>query len=182
VKIGIFGGSFNPPHLSHVTVCTSTLALTDVDEVWVVPCFRHAFGKPLASFEHRLRMCELAFGDLRRLRVSDVERQMGGTSFTVQTLERLMRDNPGARLGLIVGADAVRDRESWYQFERVVELAELIVFGRVGVPLEGASLPSPPECSSTDIRGRIVRGEPISQLVPRAVVEYIDDNGLYSAG
>ncbi len=179
MKIGIFGGSFDPPHLSHLSVCAFALSLTDIDEVWVVPVFEHAFGKSMASFEHRARMCELAFRDLRRTRVSDIERRIGGTSYTVRTLERVAAERPEASLALITGADAVRDRRSWHRFDRVTQLAELVVFGRQGVELDRAALPAPPGISSTRIREQLSRGEPVSPLVPRAVLRYIGRHDLY---
>jgi nicotinate-nucleotide adenylyltransferase len=181
VRIGVFGGSFDPPHLSHVAICAWTLALTDVREVLVVPCGEHAFGKPLSGFDHRLRMCELAFADLGRTRVTDVERRLGGTSYTVATLEHLARKNPGSRLTLVVGADALRDRASWHCHERVGQLADFVVFGRGGIDLDEPTLPAPPAISSSDIRERVSRGESVAGLVPASVLKYIEDNGLYGA-
>lgn len=180
MKLGVFGGSFDPPHLSHVAVCAFTLALTDVDEVLVVPCFEHAFAKDLSRFKHRLRMCELAFGDLRRTVVSDVERSLGGTSFTQRTLEHLAAERPGVELALVVGADALRDRRTWYRFDRIQELAGIIAVGREGVDLPVATLlPAPPGMSATEIRARIARGEPVDGLVPRSVLQYVVDHDLY---
>jgi len=151
-----------------------------VDRVLVVPCFEHALSKDLTPFEHRLRMCELAFADLRRTVVSDVERALGGTSFTLRTLEALAAEQPGVELALVVGADAVRDRRSWYRFDRIQELASIVAFGRDGIDLAGAALlPAPPGMSSTAIRASLRRGEAVDGLVPRPVQRYIVDHELY---
>jgi len=179
VKIGIFGGSFDPPHLSHRSVCSDTLALTDVDEVVVIPCYEHAFGKVTTPFEHRLRMCELAFGDLSRVGVSDVERQLGGRSYTVRTLEHLRRVLTEVDLSLIIGADAFRDRNGWRDFDRITELAELIVFGRGEIELLRPSLPAPRPISSTEVREKLRSGTSVEGLVSAAVLGYIERNGLY---
>lgn len=179
MKIGVFGGSFDPPHLSHVAICSFSLAMTDVDEIIVVPCFEHALAKDLTAFDHRLRMCELAFGDLRRTTVSAVERQLGGTSYTLRTLEHLSTTNREAEFALIVGADAIRDQESWYRFEEIQKLAKLVTFARRGVKGETSSLPAPPEMSATEIRALIRRRESVRGQVPRRVLQYIEDHGLY---
>lgn len=179
MKIGVFGGSFDPPHLSHVAICSFSLALTDIDEIVVVPCFEHALAKDLTAFDHRLRMCELAFSDLRRTTVSGVERELGGTSFTLRTLEHLSKSYREAELALIVGADAIRDRGSWYRFEEIQELAQLITFARHGVEVETALLPAPPEMSATEIRAQLRHKEGVEGRVPRRVLRYIEDHGLY---
>src|SRR5690606_32016933 len=78
----IFGGSFDPPHVGHVLAVTWVLSTQPVDEVVLVPALEHAFGKPLAPFAHRRRMCELAFAPLRRVRVDPIEAELGGASYT----------------------------------------------------------------------------------------------------
>lgn len=179
MKIGIFGGSFDPPHLSHLSVCESTLSLTDIDELMVIPCYEHAFGKVSTSFQHRLRMCEIAFCEMGRVRISDVERELGGRSFTVNTIEHLCRTMPETEFALVIGADAYLDRNGWRDFDQITQLAELIVFGRHGVGLDRPVLPAPPPLSSTEIRNKLARGEEIAHLVSRGVLEYIEEHGLY---
>jgi nicotinate-nucleotide adenylyltransferase len=180
VRLGVFGGSFDPPHVGHVAVCAMTLALVEVDELLVVPCFEHALGKGIsASFDHRLAMCERAISDLQRTGVTDVERTLGGTSFTLRTLEHLAASHPGATLCLVVGADALRDRGSWHRFDEIERLADVVVFGRVGVELGQPTLPAPPGVSASDIRDRLARGESVDGLVPVEVLRYIARHGLY---
>ena len=132
MRLGIFGGSFDPPHLGHVTVTSTVTALSNLDELLVVPCFEHALGKVMSSFDHRVAMCELAFAEIPRTRVTELERSLGGTSFTLRTLQHLASTRPEASLCLVVGADAMVDRDSWHRFEEIERTAEVIVFGRHG--------------------------------------------------
>lgn len=182
-KIGVFGGSFDPPHLSHLAVGTFALALTGLDRVMVIPVFDHALSKSLTPFDHRFRMCELTFADLRRIEVSDLERELGGVSYTLNTLEHLSEAHPDWELTLIVGADAMRERDSWYRFDRINELAEVTVFGRAGVELDQEGmLPAPPSICSTELRRKFRAGEGLDGLVPRPVLRYIEANRLYQEG
>src|SRR3954453_19837484 len=82
-ELAILGGSFDPPHFGHVFLAAYALGSANVERVLVVPVFQHAFAKPLSPFEDRLHMCELAFRDLRRVEVSDLERELGGVSRTL---------------------------------------------------------------------------------------------------
>src|SRR6478735_3989939 len=88
-RVAIFGGSFNPPHVAHVLAVVYALSTAPIDEVLVVPVFHHPFSKELASFDERLAMCELALGWIPRVVVSSVERDLGGSSLTLRTVEHL---------------------------------------------------------------------------------------------
>lgn len=177
-RIGLFGGSFNPPHVAHQLVCTLALSVGKVDEVWLVPCFQHAFDKALAPFEERLAMCGLAaepFG--QRVRVSDVERELGKVSRTVETLEHLRQRHPAHGWVLVVGADILAEADRWYAWDRIQSLAELYVVGRSGA--ESSQEIELPDVSSTDIRARLGRGESTAGLLPDSVHSYILERGLY---
>src|SRR5436853_6974273 len=90
LRVALFGGSFNPPHVAHQMAALYVLETAPVDELWLIPAFRHALGKPLQPFEDRLEMCRLAAAALGpRVDVSDVERAIGGASRTLYTLRRL---------------------------------------------------------------------------------------------
>lgn len=177
----IFGGSFNPPHVGHVLAGAWVLSTQDVDELVVVPALEHAFGKELAPYAHRRRMTELAFGGLRRARVSDVEARMGRPSYTVRTLERLRAEHPSVELRLVIGSDLVDQLPSWKEGHRIPALAAPLVVGRAGHhdPSDGAADVLMPEVSSTEIRRRLAAGEPADALVPRAVLAHVDRYGLY---
>lgn len=179
--IALYGGSFNPPHISHVLAVTYVLATQPIDEVWVVPCFQHPFAKELVPFEHRFAMSELAMGWLPRTSISRVEEELGGESRTLRTVEHLYEAHPEHQFRLVVGADALIDRDRWLGFERLAELAPFIVLGRAGVSVEGAPPPMLPEISSTFVRESLREGqiEALENLVPRAVLSYIEAHALY---
>lgn len=177
--VGVFGGSFDPPHVSHLVVCTLALALSDVERLLVVPCFQHALGKTLTPFEHRLAMSRLAFGHVRGVEVSAIESDLQGISYTVRTLEHIQRLNPGRPLRLIVGADAMAQRGEWRDFHRIEQMASIVVFGRDDLACGRATLPAPPPISATLVRQRLSEEGDVSGLVPNAVLRYIQDHGLY---
>lgn len=180
--VAVFGGSFNPPHVSHVLAAAYVLATTNVDEVLVVPAYEHPLGKALTPFEHRLAMCELAFADLRRVSISTIERDMGGASRTLYTLRALKAQHPDWALRLVVGSDILAEQHKWFAWDEVVALAPPIVLGRSGYPAPGALPTLLPEVASRDLRAALARGEDVSALVPRRVLEYIRAHRLYEGG
>jgi nicotinate-nucleotide adenylyltransferase len=190
-RVAIFGGSFNPPHVAHVLAVVYALATAPIDEVLVVPVFRHPFAKELASFEERLAMCELGLGWIPRVTVSPVERELGGESLTLRTVEHLAKAHPDWSLRLLIGADVLGDLPKWHRFDRIAELARPLVLGRVGVvppppgqgpvPIPTAPLPVLPRVSSTEIRTAIAAGDlaAVRARVPSAVLDFIEQHHLY---
>ncbi len=180
-RVAILGGSFNPPHVAHLMAAYWTLATQDVREVWLLPSFRHPFGKDLAPFDDRVRMCELAARGVRGVAVCTAERELADDPLvgkTARTLEHLAAKHPDTDFVLVLGADILPDTPKWYRWDRVKELARVLVVGREGFPaVPGA--PTLPAISSTEIRARIARGEDVSGLVPRQVRELIEERGLY---
>ncbi|MGK4006062.1 nicotinate (nicotinamide) nucleotide adenylyltransferase [Sorangium sp. So ce1036] len=199
-RVAVFGGSFNPPHVAHVLAATYALSVAPIDEVLVVPVYRHPFSKELVPFEHRLAMCQLALGWLPRVSVSAVERDLGGESLTLRTLEHLAAAHPRWAMRLLVGADVLPDLPRWHRFDRIAQLAPPIVLGRSGFAasaaedLEGAgAYASPglraadvrlPQISSSDIRRAFAAGDldAVRQRVPSAVLDYVLARGLYGSG
>jgi nicotinate-nucleotide adenylyltransferase len=177
--VAIFGGSFNPPHLGHQALCLMLLEACAVDELWLVPTYRHYFGKELADYEHRLEMCRRMIAPLAgRARVSEVERELdAASSRMLDTLQELQKRHPGDHFRLVVGADILQETDRWYRWDEVTALAPPLVFGRHGY--SGGDLPAPPDISSTSIRDALARGESALPLVPRSVQEYIEAEGLY---
>ena len=181
-RVAIFGGSFNPPHVAHVLAVAYVLACADVDRVLVVPCFRHPFSKALAPFPARMEMCRLAFSDLARVEISNVEEELGGDSLTVRTLERLAERHPDWAMRLVVGADVVHEMDRWTSPDRVRALAPPLILGRVGfaLPKDLADAAAVlPDVSSTAIRAAIARGDIATKLLPRRVAGYIAEHALY---
>jgi nicotinate-nucleotide adenylyltransferase len=183
VNVFFFGGSFDPPHVAHVLAIAYLLATEDVDQVLVVPCYRHPLAKELSPFEHRHAMCERAMSWLPRTVVSRVEEELGGESRTLRTIEHLSARHPDWRMRLVVGADILLEGRRWQAFERIAELAPLVVLGRAGITAVGAPPPILPDVSSTRIRDSIRAGRmaEVDSLVPRAVLSYIDAHRLYRA-
>lgn len=180
-RVAVFGGSFNPPHVAHVLAAVYVLSTEPVDEVLVVPVYRHPFSKELAPFEDRLEMCRLAFSWIPRVRVSPVERELGGESLTLRTLEHLRSTHPDWSMRLLLGADVIADLAKWHRFDRIAELAPPLFVGRAGVTIESAPEPMLPKISSTEVRDAIGRGESerVDKLVPREVLAYAAEHGLY---
>jgi nicotinate-nucleotide adenylyltransferase len=181
VKVAVFGGSFNPPHVAHVLACAVLLSVEDIDQVLVVPTYKHPFAKALAPFEDRVRMCELATEWMARVVVSRVEEEMGGESRTLRTLEHLATAHPDWSLRLANGADILAEAPRGFGFAEIVRLAPPIVLGRAGVSSPGAGPPLLPEVSSSQVREAIVRGawNEVENLVPRAVLKYLRARSLY---
>jgi nicotinate-nucleotide adenylyltransferase len=178
MRVALFGGSFNPPHVAHQLVALYVLETCAVDELWLVPCFKHPFEKHLESFEDRLRMCELAVAALGpRARVSDVEGRLGGESRTLRTVRALQTAHPSTEFRLVIGADLVSEVDSWYGAAELRQLVPFIVVGRAGY--DGGTAVAMPALSSTEVRERLLSRHAAAELVPRAVLDYIRARGLY---
>jgi len=180
-RVAIFGGSFNPPHVAHLLAVVYALATEPIDEVVVVPVYRHPFSKELAPFADRLEMCRLCVGWIPNVSVSTVEQELGGESLTLRTIEHLRATRPEWALRLLVGADVLADLPKWHRWDRIAELAPPIVLGRAGVIAPEAPLPVLPAVSSTEIRAAIAEGrrDAVRGRVPARVLDLIEDRGLY---
>ncbi|TMA28053.1 MAG: nicotinate (nicotinamide) nucleotide adenylyltransferase [Deltaproteobacteria bacterium] len=178
-EIALFGGSFDPPHVGHLLAAAYVLATDPSDELWFVPVHEHPFGKKMsAPFEHRAALCEAMARELPRSRVSRLEQELGGEVRTVDLLEHLHKTRPGDRFALILGADLAAERAQWKRFDRIEQLARIIDIGRAGFAGAGQQVVFP-EVSSTQVRSALRKGEDVSRLVPRAVLEAIRAAGTY---
>jgi nicotinate-nucleotide adenylyltransferase len=186
--IGVFGGSFDPVHLGHLIVARSAAEQLRLDVVHFVPARIQPFktDRQMATPEHRLAMLALALADQPGFVVDDREIQRSGTSYTIDTLRELSAEAPQDQLCLMVGADAARELPDWREARLIPELSRIVVLTRQGVEcslgeLQAELIEVPAvDISATEIRRRIRDGEPIHQLVPPAVAEYIESHGLYS--
>ena len=196
MRVGILGGTFNPPHLGHLICAQEAYLQLKLDRVTLIPA-RIPPHKPVDDEpgpEHRLELCRVAVGNDDRFDVSDVEIMREGPSYTVDTLELLHSREPESELFLIVGGDIAAGLQSWREPERVLSLATLAVAGRRGTSraevddaLSGISGGERAEffqmptisIASTALRRRVRAGEPIRYYVPDAVVSYIDRHRLY---
>lgn len=184
--VAVFGGSFNPPHVAHVLAVAFVLSTAEVDRVLVVPTFRHPFAKSLAPYDDRVRMCALAMTWMPRVEVSRVEEELGGDSLTLRTVEHLQAKLPDARLRLVMGADILLESSKWYRWDEVTKIAPPLVLGRAGVSAT-TNGPAPPALlpavSSTEVRALFAKGawDELASLVPREVLAYAREKGLYGA-
>jgi nicotinate-nucleotide adenylyltransferase len=178
MRVAIFGGSFNPPHVAHQLVALSVLETEPVDELWLIPCFLHPFDKHLAPFADRMAMCQRAAAALGpRVRVSDVEGRLGGESRTLRTVKTLQADHPDAEFAVVIGADLEGEISSWFGAAELRTLVRFIVVGRGGYgEVGGLAMPA---LSSTEVRERLRTGQPVDRLVPRGVLDYIRERTLY---
>lgn len=187
MRLGVFGGSFNPPHVGHFLIASDAFEALGLDKLLIVP----AAANPLkgadssAGGSERLRMTEMTFAGDPRFEVSAMEIERGGLSYTVDTLEALANQNPGAELVLLLGMDAIRTMEQWKRPERIRELARLAVLARGG---ETQALPNGVETvttrridvSSTEIRARVAAGLSIRGFVIDTVEKFISTAKLYA--
>ncbi len=187
MRIALFGGSFNPPHVAHQMAALYVLETAPIDEIWLLPTFRHAHGKALAPFDDRLAMCELAARALgARAKVSDVERELGDESRTLRTLRTLQARFAEHIFSLVIGADLLAEVPSWYGGAELQRSVPFIVVGRSGAGTgdagagRGGAL-ALPEISSTQVRAALAAGSSVEGLVPRAVLDYIYRHNLYQA-
>jgi len=179
-RIGILGGSFNPPHLGHLLIATAVYAVEELDHLWVIPTSSHAFGKELAPFADRLRMCHLAFRHLAGgVAVVDIEQRLPAPSYTVNLLRALHALRPGIKPLWIAGSDLLTELHKWREPEEVQRLARFVVVPRKGYE-GGARLGIDlPLLSSTDVRTLRAEGQSIEGLVDREVLAYVNRRGLY---
>ncbi len=195
----LFGGTFDPVHLGHLAAADQLRARTGAGAAWLVPSARPPHRRPpVASAPDRLRMVELAVAQRPGLSACPLEVERGGRSYTVDTVAALRAAHPGTRLLLALGADAARALGRWREPERLLALAELVVYDRPGVPPMGAG-PGPgllqgggawhhvgaieaPALAATTIRRRLRAGDPCVDALPPAVAAYIQARGLYRSG
>lgn len=172
-KIGILGGSFNPPHLGHVAMARYVLQEGKVDQVWVVPCFEHAMGKPLVDFHHRKTMADLAFEELNEnVQILDIERKLSGKSYTIRTVEELKRLHPRKEFWLILGEDAAGEAVAWHQYDALKKSVGWLVIPR------GKNSPIP-DISATEVREALHKKQGLEFLLPKNVIPYIRKHKLY---
>jgi nicotinate-nucleotide adenylyltransferase len=179
-RIGVFGGTFDPPHIGHLVVARDVIERLGLDRLLVIPAGQPPHRAAVLDPETRLELVRLAFEEDGRVLVSDLEVRREGPSWTVDTLEAVHRDLAPAVLFLVVGADQLKSFGSWRQPDRILELARLAVMTRPGEELTGTDVPhevievTRVDLSSTRIRQRLEEGQSIRYMVPerlRAAVE-----------
>ena len=181
MKVGVYGGSFDPPHMGHLMVATWVLGCGQIDTLLIIPTFSHVFDKSHgAEFETRIQMCRMAFSHLNNVDVSSIEEDLEMPNRTLHTLEALAASRPEDEFRLVVGADVLEQTDRWHRWDEVIRIAPPLVIGRKGYPTPPGCPIEVPNVSSTEIRRRLSKGEGIDGLVPGSVIDFIADDGLYS--
>ena len=191
MRIGIFGGTFNPPHVGHLIVAEHVRERLDLDKVIFVPSATSPHKQHLESLSahHRAAMLRCAIEGNRYFEISELEIQRGGVSFTIDTLTALKDIFKRDELYLLIGKDNLAEFHTWKKPERILELARVVVMSRPGMTSSlsdigsGAGLQecTVPEIgiSSTEVRTRIKEGQSVRYLVTEAVEAYIHTHQLY---
>jgi nicotinate-nucleotide adenylyltransferase len=193
MDIGLFGGSFNPPHVAHLIVAEIVRDQFDLREIWWIPNATppHKADDQLAGADHRLAMTKRATAANPGFRVCDVEIRRAGVSYTVDTVASLQDDHPDTSFGLIIGSDSLDHFGAWHEPDEIARRVPLVVYKRPG-SIEAVAPPrfanhvkyvAAPvmEVSGTEIRARRQAGRSIRHLVPESVRTYIAEHGLYEA-
>jgi nicotinate-nucleotide adenylyltransferase len=189
-RVGVFGGSFDPPHVGHLLVATDAAERLGLERVLFVPTAAQPLkqGRQAAPAAIRLAMAEALVGGDARFAVERLEVDRGGLSYTVDTLATLADRWPGRELVLLAGADVLATFARWREPHRVRQLATLVVLARGDVAAVGPDFPGGPptllptrrvDVSSTEVRARLAAGRSIRGFVPDAVAEIIRSAGLY---
>jgi nicotinate-nucleotide adenylyltransferase len=188
-RIGLFGGTFDPPHVGHLVTAVNVRHALELDVVILMVAnvpWQKEGARPITPATERYAMVEAAVRDVPGLVAGRTEIDLGGPSYTADTLAALAQEHPGAELFTIVGDDAAAGLASWERYQEVAARSKLVVVDRPGAPVE---LPTVAdwihvevprlEVSSTDLRARFVDGRPLDYLVTAPVLDVIERNGLY---
>lgn len=195
-KIGILGGTFNPIHNGHLILAQNALEQCSLDEILFIPSGCSYMKQNVLDVSHRYRMTELAIAQNPSFRISSIEAERPGYSYTCETLQKLHAQNPDANYQYIIGADTLFSMEKWYQPEQIFALCEIICTVRSGYSMAQMIQKQQElmqkyhariqfmkekafDISSTEIRERICHGQPVSYYLPEGVLDYIRQHQLY---
>ncbi len=194
MNIVLFGGSFNPPHLGHKIIIAQAFELIpDLDELWILPCFRHTFQKNLAPAKDRLAMCQLLLDNLApdiktkvRLETVEIDKRLSGE--TLEALHILKKNYPQNKFSFLMGTDQLGSFNKWKNWEKLIQELPFYIYPRAGysnsLKFPNMTLLSSPtqvvtNLSSTLIRQRLEKNLPINHLIPKTIYNYIKTKRLY---
>lgn len=191
MKIGIYGGSFNPIHKGHTQLAASIVSQGLVDELWLLVSplnpLKQDVSTDITAYEHRLQMARLATENVPGVVVSDFERQLPIPSYTFNTLGGLRKAYPQHEFLLVIGADNWERFPRWYHAQDIIDTYSILIYRRPGCPLDEAALPPSVQMvttplydiSSTEIRESVRKGQVPTEWVDEQVAEYIAAHQLY---
>ncbi len=169
MRVAVFGGSFNPPHVGHAMVAAWARWVDLADATWFVPAYHHAFDKALVPFDRRLDACQRLCARLGPdFATCDIESRLPTPSYTINTLRALAEDHPGVGFRLLLGADNLPAVHKWRAWSAIEAEFSPIIVGRGDHGPEGA--PRFPDVSSTEIRRRLSSSQDVHHLIPPDVL------------
>lgn len=185
-KIGILGGTFNPPHMGHLIIAEQVRNQLDLETILFLPSAEppHKEGKKTIDAHHRAAMLEAAVRDNDDFSIEEAELKRGGKSYTYDTIVELKEANPDVEYYFIIGADMVEDLKNWYKIDELIQIVQFVAVNRPFYSLEtpypviGVDVPNI-DISSTLIRHKVKNDCTIRYLVPQEVADYIESKGLY---
>lgn len=193
MKIGILGGTFNPPHLGHRFILEQFASQINFDKILVIPTFipPHKHSDELIESCQRIKMCRLAFSDMDNLEVSTIEIDRKGKSYTFDTLRQIKKQYPHSELFFVMGSDMFKSFKQWYRYEDILSLCKICTCERYEnenskdffPEFDGKIIYSNApafEVSSSEIREKIKNGDDVSSLLCMNVYGFIMKEGLYS--
>lgn len=184
MRIGIYGGSYNPIHRGHTELAQALVRQGLVDEVWLLVSplnpLKQTESSEIAPYEHRLRMAELATEGMRGIRVSDFESHLPIPSYMVHTLAELCRTYPEHQFTLVIGADNWLRFSRWYKSDEIRRHYPILVYRRPGYDVDVETVDAPLyDISSTQLREAIQSGADTSEWIDKRVRSYIEAHRLY---
>jgi nicotinate-nucleotide adenylyltransferase len=188
-RIGIFGGTFDPPHKGHIAIAEEAIKQLSLDTIYFVPAYLppHKLQHYSMTSKHRLTMVKLAIEGHKDFKVSTIELRRRGISYTIDTLKAFRNSFPKSVIILIIGADNLEQFQSWKSPKAILQLAALAVYKRRGFNqslknqniafqlIKGQLL----QVSSTEIRKRLMKGLVVSKFITRSIERYIKRHSLY---
>ncbi|WP_138415667.1 nicotinate-nucleotide adenylyltransferase [Aquibacillus sediminis] len=184
-KVGLLGGTFDPPHYGHLLIGEEVYNKLDLDEVWFIPSFEPPHkDKATTSASNRIAMVEAAIHDNPHFKLNTIEVERSEKSYTIHTIEVLQEQYPNITFYFIIGADMVEYLPNWYDIDRLMEKIKFVGVKRADYqlntdyPVIEVDIPGL-EISSTLIRDRIAQGESINYLTPPQVIDLIKEAQLY---
>lgn len=185
-QVGILGGNFNPVHNAHLVVADQVRQQLGLDKVYLMPEFEppHLDHKETIDEKHRLKMLELAIRDVEGLDIETLELERKGISYTYETMKLLIEKNPDVDYYFIIGADMVAYLPKWYQIDELIQMVQFVGVQRpkykagTSYPVIWVDVPLM-DISSSLIRDFIAKNRKPNYLLPKPVLEYIEEEGLY---
>lgn len=181
MKIGLFGGSFNPIHNDHTRIIKYLVGKKIIDQVWIIPCKNHVFNKDLLPVKERVKMIKLAIKKIKRVKINTIELETTGKSYAINTIRKLKKISPQHNFFFIAGSDILHEIKRWHKYEDILKEIDFIIFKRVGYDVKnirGLNIThlieeKPSSISSSEIREKIEGERSLKNFIPFSVYDYL---------